>query len=69
MINPMNPTEQDHYQTYKECAGTRCPNKGIHYLKIIYVNKNGWFCDSCKNSLLVDGLVCEANNSGNWDAK
>jgi len=59
----MNPTEQDHFQPYKECAGTRCSNKGKHYLKIRYVNKTGWFCESCKKSLSADGLIYDADNT------
>ena len=28
-------------------------------LTILYLNKIGWFCGSCKNELLKEGLVME----------
>jgi hypothetical protein len=39
------------------CAGKRCFNRGKHSLKIIYFNKTGWFCDSCRDDLANDGLI------------
>ena len=50
-----------HYETteykYKTCAGKGCNNTGIHYLSIIYINKTGLFCETCKNELEQCGLV------------
>jgi hypothetical protein len=42
---------------YNSCAGSGCKNIGLHLLRVRFVNKNGWFCNSCKNSLLADMLV------------
>jgi hypothetical protein len=47
----------------KICAGNGCSNEGKHPLTIIYLNKKGWFCDSCKYDLLIDGLVVENGTS------
>jgi hypothetical protein len=55
----MNSTKQDASQEYKECAGKGCQNMGVHYLKIVFLNKFGWFCDDCKNDLLSDRLADE----------
>ena len=41
----------------KDCAGKGCINEGIHLLKIRFINKAGWFCGYCKDSLLNDNLV------------
>lgn len=46
-------------QEYKECAGKGCKNHGIHYLKIVFLNQFGWFCEDCKYSLMHDRLVEE----------
>jgi hypothetical protein len=42
---------------YKSCAGKNCKKKGIHYLRIRFVKKFGWFCDSCKDFLIEDKLI------------
>ena len=42
---------------YKRCAGKGCSEPGIHHLKVLFINKSGWFCDKCKNSLVEDKLV------------
>jgi|GraSoiStandDraft_50_1057286.scaffolds.fasta_scaffold5768927_1 hypothetical protein len=44
-------------QEYKECSGKGCQNAGSYYLKIIYLNKSGWFCKGCRNDLMFSGLV------------
>ena len=43
----------------KECAGKGCRNVGVHYLKIVFLNQSGWFCEGCKKSLIGDKLVEE----------
>lgn len=48
----------------KLCAGNGCGREGIHQLTIIFLNKVGWFCDSCKNELVTAGLVVENKTSG-----
>jgi len=53
----MNSITEDALQEYKQCAGKNCQRIGIHCLKVLYLNKSGWFCDICKDSLLSDSLV------------
>jgi hypothetical protein len=44
--------------SYKQvCAGKGCRNKGIHALKVRFLNKMGFFCNSCKDSLITCGLI------------
>ena len=40
-----------------ECAGRGCTNEGIYLLKIKFINKVGWFCIDCRNTLLNENLV------------
>lgn len=42
---------------YKICAGKGCNNIGNHVLSIIYINKSGLFCETCKKELEKCGLV------------
>ncbi len=44
------------------CAGIGCSNLAKHPLTVLYLNKVGWFCESCKNSLVMDGLIVEQNS-------
>ncbi|CAN5809764.1 hypothetical protein BH23THE1_BH23THE1_13410 [soil metagenome] len=44
---------------YKRCDGRDCNGIGDNPLKIIYINKIGWFCDPCKSELLNLKLVVE----------
>ena len=53
----MNPSKQGVLQGYKVCAGKGCQNIGIHYLEVQFLHKYGWFCDSCKCTLVADNLV------------
>jgi hypothetical protein len=39
------------------CAGKSCHKVGIHLLRIIYLNRIGWFCNSCRDSLVSAGLA------------
>lgn len=48
-------------QEYKICAGKDCKNIGIYILSIIYINKSGLFCGTCKNELEKCGLVLLSN--------
>lgn len=41
------------------CYGRRCDKTGINQLKIAYINKIGWFCDSCTRTLKKLELVEE----------
>ncbi len=39
-------------QEYNRCAGKNCKNKAKHELKVLYLNKIGYFCDQCTKDLL-----------------
>jgi hypothetical protein len=43
----------------RRCAGKECQGEGIHYLEILYLNKSGWFCESCKDRLISNKLVVQ----------
>jgi hypothetical protein len=43
----------------KPCAGKGCRRTGTNSLEVLYINKIGWFCDSCKSALLKDNLVAQ----------
>lgn len=40
-----------------KCSGKHCPNSGKYLLNVNYINKSGYFCDSCKEYLLKEGLA------------
>jgi hypothetical protein len=42
---------------HPKCSGKHCPNSGKHLLNINYINMSGYFCDSCKEYLLKEGLA------------
>lgn len=44
-------------EEFQPCAGNGCDKLGTNSLKIIYINKTGWFCDDCKEHLLKLELV------------
>jgi hypothetical protein len=46
-------------QEYKTCAGKGCSENGHHYLKIRFINKYGWFCESCTDIIVNDRLADE----------
>jgi len=50
-------------QKTKACAGNGCSKDGVYLLKVIYLNKLGWFCESCKNDLVLEGLVIESKRA------
>jgi hypothetical protein len=58
-------TIQKTNQRYKPCAGKGCKKKGIHYLRIRFLKKFGWFCDSCKDFLIQDKLIDKADEIDN----
>ena len=47
------------FQISGKCAGRNCRNEGKHFLRIIYLNKVGCFCDNCKDQLLKNGLIVD----------
>jgi hypothetical protein len=60
----MNSTKHEDHQGYKECAGKGCQKLGVHCLKILFLNKDGWFCDFWKCSLVEANLVAEDHTNG-----
>ncbi len=39
------------------CARLGCPNRGIHLLKVVYIDRKGRFCDLHRTELLNEGIV------------
>ncbi|MDN5868240.1 MAG: hypothetical protein L0H55_12710 [Candidatus Nitrosocosmicus sp.] len=56
--NSNNSVDKDKF-TYKyiQCYGNNCNEIGNNPLKIIFINKVGWFCNICKDDLLKLQLV------------
>jgi hypothetical protein len=48
-----------HYNSeqYKECAGRGCNRKGRTLLRINFLKKNGYFCDSCAADLMQSEIA------------
>ena len=46
-------------QGYNICAGKGCNNIGKNHLKILFINKSGWFCEFCKEDLINLKLIQE----------
>jgi len=54
----MNAIKQDVLrQRYNICAAKDCPNPGIYRMEVLYLGRDGWFCECCKNNLTADGLL------------
>jgi hypothetical protein len=56
----MNPISSD-LKHCTECAGRGCESNGDTRLKVQYIDKFGYFCDSCAEDLLQLGLVLREN--------
>jgi hypothetical protein len=52
---------------FKRCPGHGCKNIGRNALKIIYINKIGWFCDKCKIDLVTLKLAEEVVEQSSRD--
>jgi hypothetical protein len=46
-------------EVYHRCSGKGCTDIGKTLLKIVYINKTGYFCDSCSEDILHQGLAVE----------
>jgi hypothetical protein len=44
-------------KVYDRCSGKGCTEIGKILLKIVYINKAGYFCDSCSEDLLHQELA------------
>jgi hypothetical protein len=53
----LNSNIQYNSEQYKDCAGKDCKYKGTTLLRINYLKKNGYFCDSCAADLLQSGIA------------
>ena len=53
----MNRTKLNALDAYKECAGNGCSNPGRILLKIRYIKRQRYFCDSCAQDLLQNELA------------
>lgn len=54
---PSNITIDNVSKKYNNCAGKGCKNYGINPLKIVFIHKTGWFCNSCTQTLKKLELV------------
>ena len=52
------------YNNKRDVQEKDVQTKGSFQLTIIYLNRKGWFCNSCKQELTRDGLVTENIESG-----
>lgn len=60
MKNPQsanNNISNNKNEGYKICAGMNCDSIGSNQLKIILINKIGYFCNKCSKDLLDLKLV------------
>jgi hypothetical protein len=55
----MKATKQHLNQSFKTCAAKGCSKPGIHEMQIMFLGRNGWFCEQCKDSLMRDGLLLQ----------
>ena len=53
----MNPNVNYNFEQYKECAGKDCKGEGKILLRIKYLNKKGYFCNSCTADLLQSEIA------------
>ena len=55
----MSSLKQYNTGQHAQCAAKECSKQGVYCLSILYLGKKGWFCKTCKNILVADGLVVE----------
>jgi hypothetical protein len=55
--SPNNNTSNNENEEYKICAGMNCDDVGSNRLKIILINKIGYFCNKCSKDLIDLKLV------------
>ena len=58
----MTPSIIESQDENKVCAGNGCKNVGTTLLKIRYINKEGYFCDSCTQDLWRLELAVKEGN-------
>lgn len=50
-------------QSHRECAGKDCSKQGFCCLRVRFINKYGWFCDSCRDTLVKNKLADEVSDN------
>jgi hypothetical protein len=55
----MDTTSNNVVEEDNKCCGKGCAKLGRLHLKINYINKTGYFCESCGNELLQQALAVE----------
>lgn len=63
MIESNNENKTGSIESQCRCMSKNCNLLGNNQLKIIYINKIGYFCNSCKIDLLNLGLVFEVTET------
>ena len=46
-----------HYLEQNICAYKNCSKSGSKKLKILYIHKEGWFCEECASKLIEADLI------------
>jgi hypothetical protein len=67
MTQPMGTASNNVVEEDNRCCAKDCTKLGRHLLKINYINKTGYLCDSCAQDLLQRALAVETK--GAWDHK
>lgn len=56
-MDRMNSSNRTANLGFKQCVGKSCTKQGVIELRIRFINKTGWFCESCKKELETHELV------------
>lgn len=51
-------------QQYKQCAGKNCVREGKYELKILYINKTGYFCECCSKCIIESKIGIQMDGQG-----
>lgn len=61
----MNSNNNNAKDEYKECACSGCSKNGTNYLRIMFLCKDGWFCETCAAHLIGLGLIDQEGMKSN----
>ena len=62
----MSTTEQQQFiQHHRICAAKGCSRLGTFEMEILFLGRNGWFCEQCKDNLMRDGLLLQQQKGNN----
>ncbi len=61
----MNSSINNTDQQYKQCAGKNCFRDGKYELKILFINKTGYFCEPCSKYIVESkiGILTDGEDS------